>query len=132
MSDVLLELRDVKTHFPVRKGFLFGKTVGMVKAVDGVSLQVKEGDILGLVGESGCGKSTLARSILDLVPATSGTVLLNGESVQAMSSSELRAARRTAQMVFQDPHASLNPRMTVYTTLAEPMLWRKSVLRRAS
>ncbi len=122
MSDVLLELRDLKTHFPVRKGVLFAKKIGTVKAVDGVSFKVRQGDILGLVGESGCGKSTLARCVLDLVHATSGTVLIEGRSVQEMSSSELRAARRTAQMVFQDPHASLNPRMSVFTTIAEPML----------
>ncbi|MBN4046720.1 ATP-binding cassette domain-containing protein [bacterium AH-315-P07] len=122
MSEVLLDVRDLKTHFPVKKGLLFTKTIGVVKAVDGVSLQVRRGDILGLVGESGCGKSTLARSILDLIPATSGTVLLEGQSLQEMSSSELRIARRAAQMVFQDPNASLNPRMTVFTMLAEPML----------
>lgn len=122
MSRPLLQIHDLKTHFPVRKGTFIPKTIGTVKAVDGVSLQLNQGEILGLVGESGCGKSTLARSILNLIPPTHGTVTLDGKSIQKMTTRELRQARTTAQMIFQDPHASLNPRMTVYTTLAEPML----------
>lgn len=144
MSDLLLDVRDLKTHFPVRKGIIFARTIGTVKAVDGVSFEVRQGDILGLVGESGSGKSTLARSILNLVPPTAGTVLLQGksmrrmsavramimgfiarlrgQSLQNMSAAELREARMAAQMIFQDPHASLNPRMTVFTALSEPML----------
>jgi oligopeptide transport system ATP-binding protein len=93
-----------------------------VKAVDGVSLAVQRGEVLGLVGESGCGKSTLARTILQLVPATEGTIVLEGRNLTAASSGEVMAARRRLQMVFQDPYASLNPRMTVYATIAEPML----------
>ncbi len=122
MSDLLLDVRDLKTHFPVRKGIIFARTIGTVKAVDGVSFEVRQGDILGLVGESGSGKSTLARSILNLVPPTAGTVLLQGKSMRRMSAAELREARMAAQMIFQDPHASLNPRMTVFTALSEPML----------
>jgi oligopeptide/dipeptide ABC transporter ATP-binding protein len=122
MTDMLLDVRDLKTHFRVNKGLFQTGPTEWVRAVDGVSFTMEQGEILGLVGESGCGKSTLARSILSLAPATAGTVLLDGQDIRAMSASELRAARRTAQMVFQDPHASLNPRMTVYTTLAEPML----------
>ncbi len=115
----LLEVCGIKTHFPSQnKG-------EMVKAVDGVSLELRHSEILGLVGESGCGKSTLARSILNLVPPTAGTVYLNGESIQTMSRSELKKARPAMQMIFQDPHASLNPRMTVFKTLAEPMLAHK-------
>jgi oligopeptide transport system ATP-binding protein len=93
-----------------------------VKAVDGVSLTVYRGEVLGLVGESGCGKSTLARTILQLVPATEGSVVLEGRNLNAANSAEMTAARRRLQMVFQDPYASLNPRMTVFATLAEPML----------
>lgn len=122
MSDILLDVRDLKTHFPVAKDRFFAKSPGTVKAVDGVSLQLRQGEILGLVGESGCGKSTLARSILNLIPPTSGSVHLDGHPLHEMSAGDLREARTTAQMIFQDPHASLNPRMTVYTTLAEPML----------
>jgi len=122
MSDPILQLSDVKTHFPITRGFLIKRHVGTVKAVDGVSLTVRRGEVLGLVGESGCGKSTLARTILQLVPTTSGTVVLNGRNLANNSDRELLAARRDLQMVFQDPYASLNPRMTVFATLAEPLL----------
>ncbi|HVU24307.1 MAG TPA: oligopeptide/dipeptide ABC transporter ATP-binding protein [Opitutus sp.] len=110
----LLELRDVRTHFAVPGG--------VVRAVDGVTLSLARGEVLGLVGESGCGKSTLARTILHLVPATSGAVILAGQNLSTASSAALLAARRDLQMVFQDPYASLNPRMTVFDTLAEPLL----------
>jgi oligopeptide transport system ATP-binding protein len=122
MSTPLLQLTNVQTHFPVESGFVFRKQTGTVKAVDGVSLTVPRGEVLGLVGESGCGKSTLARTILQLVPATGGTVVLGGRNLTTASAGELLAARRDMQMVFQDPFASLNPRMTVYETLAEPLL----------
>jgi oligopeptide transport system ATP-binding protein len=120
--DCLLELRDVKTHFPVRRGLLFSRTIGTVKAVDGVSLCLRRGEILGLVGESGCGKSTLARTILQLVPVTDGAVILNGRNLRELSRRDLRAVRTNAQMIFQDPYASLNPRMTVFDAIAEPLL----------
>ena len=122
MSEPILELRDLKTHFPVYAGFIFRRQTGTVKAVDGVSLSVRRGEVLGLVGESGCGKSTLARTILQLVPTTSGTVILEGRNLTASSAAEVTAVRRDLQMVFQDPFASLNPRMTVYAALAEPLL----------
>jgi len=121
MPEPLLELRDVKTHFPVRHGLVFQREIGTVRAVDGVSLTVAPGEVLGLVGESGCGKSTLARTIMQLIPPTSGTVLLGGRNLTSGSADEVRAARRDLQMVFQDPYASLNPRLTVFDTLAEPM-----------
>ena len=121
MSDAILELHDVKTHFPVEKGFLIKRPAGIVKAVDGVTLSLGRGEVLGLVGESGCGKSTLARTILQLVPATAGTVVLEGRNLAADSAAELLAVRRELQMIFQDPYASLNPRMTVFATLAEPL-----------
>jgi oligopeptide transport system ATP-binding protein len=125
MSEPILELHDLKTHFPVYSGFVFRRQTGTVKAVDGVSLSLQRGEVLGLVGESGCGKSTLARTILQLVPTTGGTVILEGRNLTASSAAEVTAIRRDLQMVFQDPFASLNPRMTVYAALAEPLLVHK-------
>ena len=125
----LLQLSDVKTHFPVREGLVFARHVGDVRAVDGVSLTVNRGEVLGLVGESGCGKSTLARTILRLVPLTAGAVVLNGRNMGSLSKSELRAIRPEAQMIFQDPYASLNPRMTVFDAIAEPMRVHKRARR---
>ena len=122
MTQPILELKDVKTHFPVQHGFLFHRHAGTVKAVDGVSLSVQRGEVLGLVGESGCGKSTLARTIMQLVPTTGGTVLLEGKNLTQGTTASVQTIRRDLQMVFQDPYASLNPRMTVFATLAEPML----------
>ena len=122
MPDPILQLHDVKTHFPVFKGLLFKREAGTVKAVDGVSLDIERGEVLGLVGESGCGKSTLARTIMQLVPTTGGTVVLEGKNLTEGSSSEVRAIRRDLQMVFQDPYASLNPRKNVFATLSEPLL----------
>ena len=122
MSEPILELKNVKTHFPVHRGLIFRRQVGTVKAVDGVSLAVQRGEVLGLVGESGCGKSTLARTILQLVPATEGTIVLAGRNLTAAGTAEVKASRRALQMVFQDPYASLNPRLTVFAALAEPML----------
>jgi len=122
MPEPILELRDVKTHFPLQQGFLFKRPAGVVKAVDGVTLSLQRGEVLGLVGESGCGKSTLARTIMQLVPTTGGTVLLEGKNLAAGTVGEIRRTRRDMQMVFQDPYASLNPRMTVFATLAEPLI----------
>jgi oligopeptide transport system ATP-binding protein len=122
MAENILELRDVRTHFPIHRGFLVKRQVGAVKAVDGVTLSVRQGEVLGLVGESGCGKSTLARTILQLVPTTGGAVILNGRNLGKASRAEMLACRRDLQMIFQDPYASLNPRMTVFATLAEPLL----------
>ncbi len=121
MSSPILQLTDVKTHFPLTQGFLFRRSAGTVKAVDGVSLSVQRGEVLGLVGESGCGKSTLARTIMQLVPTTAGTVWLEGKNLTAGNTADVRDVRRDLQMVFQDPYASLNPRMTVFDTLAEPL-----------
>ena len=122
MTGNILELVGVKTHFPVHTGFLVKRQSGAVRAVDGVTLSVRQGEVLGLVGESGCGKSTLARTILQLVPTTAGAVLLNGRNLGEASREELLASRRDLQMIFQDPYASLNPRMTVHATLAEPLI----------
>jgi oligopeptide transport system ATP-binding protein len=122
MPEAILELRDVRTYFPIYEGFLHRRQTGAVKAVDGVTLTLHRGEVLGLVGESGCGKSTLARTILQLVPPTSGEILLGGRDLARCSDRELLAARRDLQMVFQDPHASLNPRLSVFAALSEPLL----------
>ncbi|HEU5078599.1 MAG TPA: oligopeptide/dipeptide ABC transporter ATP-binding protein [Opitutaceae bacterium] len=122
MSAPVLELRNLKTHFPVYHGFLLKRQVGAVKAVDGVSLSVNQGEVLGLVGESGCGKSTLARTVMQLLPTTEGAVILEGKNLTSSSASEVKEIRRDLQMVFQDPYASLNPRKTVFNTIAEPLL----------
>ena len=127
MTAPFLELRDVKTHFPVEHGLVFRRRVGTVRAVDGVSLTLRQGEILGLVGESGCGKSTLGRTILQLLPTSEGTVVLGGRNLTALRGAELRAARADFQMIFQDPYASLNPRMTVFDTLAEALRSHRAV-----
>ncbi len=123
----MIEVSDVSTFFPIESGFLFKHQVGTVKAVDEVSFTVKRGEVLGLVGESGSGKSTLARTIMQLVPPSAGTVILGGKNLTTGSSDEIKAARRDLQMVFQDPFASLNPRLTVFDALAEPLRVHKVV-----
>jgi oligopeptide transport system ATP-binding protein len=124
-----LELKDLKTHFPVERGIIFRRNVGTVRAVDGVSLALKQGEIIGLVGESGCGKSTLGRTILQLVPPTEGSVVLAGKNLAELQGDDLRNARADFQMIFQDPYATLNPRMTVYDTLAEAIGAHKKIPR---
>ncbi len=124
-----LDLQDVETHFPVERGVIFKRRLGTVKAVDGVSLSLRKGEVLGLVGESGCGKSTLGRTILQLVRATSGTVVLEGKNLNRLHGSALRRARADFQMIFQDPYASLSPRMTVFDTLAEALRAHKKIAR---
>jgi oligopeptide transport system ATP-binding protein len=119
MPEPFLELKAVKTHFPVERGILFRRRVGTVRAVDGVTLALRRGEVLGLVGESGCGKSTLGRTILQLIPPTEGAVVLAGKNLAGLRGGQLREARADFQMIFQDPYASLNPRMTVFDTLAE-------------
>ena len=118
----LLEVRDLRVHFPFKRGHLFRRARGVVRAVDGVSFSVEAGQTMGLVGESGCGKSTLARAIVGLTPPTSGQVLLEGGPIDWANASTAGKTRRVAQMVFQDPFASLNPRMTVGRIVAEPMV----------
>src|SRR5574341_804417 len=114
----LLEIRDLRKHFPVGEG-LFSRNKGAVKAVDGVKLPVEEGETLGLVGESGCGKSTLGRAILRLIEPTGGEVIFQGKNLLTLSQRELRAMRRQMQIIFQDPYASLNPRMRVGDIVGE-------------
>jgi peptide/nickel transport system ATP-binding protein/oligopeptide transport system ATP-binding protein len=116
----LLEVSDLKKHYPVRSGIL-RRAVGTVHAVDGVSFALGVGETLGLVGESGCGKSTVARSVLRLVEPTGGSIRLNGQDITHLSKAELRAHRRSMQIIFQDPFASLNPRMTAGDIVGEPL-----------
>ncbi len=119
-SAPLLEVRDLCTYFPIRRGVL-SRTVGYVKAVDGVSFDVHAGKTLGLVGESGCGKTTVGRTILRLIPPSGGTVRFNGQDFFAPRGEELRKLRRKMQIVFQDPVSSLNPRMTIGNIIGEPI-----------
>jgi peptide/nickel transport system ATP-binding protein len=120
----LLEVRELRTHFPLRGTFLdrlIGRETGSVKAVDGVSFDLFRGEVLGLVGESGSGKTTLGRSLLRLVEPTSGTIRLDGQDVTSLSEPLMRPLRRRMQIVFQDPHASLNPAMDLLTAVAHPL-----------
>ncbi len=120
-QDTLIEVQDLKKYFPI-KGGLFRKTVGYVKAVDGVSFSIARGKTFGLVGESGCGKSTVGRTLLRLYEKTDGSVLFEGEDIFALSRKHLRAVRPQMQIVFQDPYSSLNPRMSIGQAIGEPML----------
>jgi peptide/nickel transport system ATP-binding protein len=118
---VILKIENVKKHFPLQKG-LFGGVKTWVKAVDDVTLNVRKGRTLGLVGESGCGKTTLGRTILRLVEPTSGNIVYNGTDITKLNREGMRAMRRKMQIIFQDPYASLNPRMTIGAALMEPMI----------
>mgnify|MGYP002585686686 FL=1 len=120
MDDIILDVQDLKKYFPIRGG-VFQHTVGYVKAVDGISFQLKRGETLGIVGESGCGKSTAGRTILRLHEITGGKVLFNGKDIAKLSKKELRKKRLEMQMVFQDPYSSLNPRMTVGQIIGEAL-----------
>ena len=119
-NNYLLKVDNLKTYFPIKKGLL-RRTVGYVKAVDGVSFKIRAGQTLGLVGESGCGKTTVARSLVRLVPATAGKVVFEQIDVLSADKSKLRQLRRDISIIFQDPFGSLNPRMTVGNIIAEPL-----------
>lgn len=118
--EIVLSVTDLTKHFPIMKG-VFKRQVGAVRAVDGVTFNIYRGETLGLVGESGSGKSTTGRVILQLEKATSGSVTFHGEELTTVSGSRMRELRREMQMIFQDPHASLNPRMTVASIIGEPL-----------
>lgn len=121
-KEVLLEVTNLKKYFPIKSGILFQREVAAVKAVDGVSFKVYKGETLGLVGESGCGKSTTGRTILQLYRPTSGSVKYMGQEITELKGESLRRMRREMQMIFQDPYASLNPRMSVGRIVAEPLV----------
>lgn len=120
-QEVLIKIEDLVMHFPIKRG-VFQRTVGYVHAVDGVSFEIHRGETLGLVGESGCGKSTTGRAILQLYRPTSGHVIFEGKDLTVTKGEELRLMRRRMQMIFQDPYASLNPRMTVEEIVGEPLI----------
>jgi len=117
----LLELRDLRVHFPITKGLLLRRVIGEVRAVDGVDLDVRRGESLGLVGESGSGKTTLGRAVVALAKPTDGTITFDGKDVWSLDRDGRKRLRRRIQMVFQDPYASLDPRMTVGKSIAEPL-----------
>ena len=125
-NDNLLKVDELKTYFAVKKGLL-KKTVGYVKAVDGVSFSVRAGKSFGLVGESGCGKTTTARTIAKLIPATSGGVVFDGVDVLKAKSKEVKKLRKDVSIIFQDPYGSLNPRMTIRNIVGEPLTIQKGV-----
>jgi len=126
-GEALLSVNNLVMHFPLTRGIIFQRKVGAVQAVDGVSFQVKRGETLGLVGESGCGKSTTGRAILQLYKPTSGEVVFQGKDLTKLDGGSMRRMRRHLQMIFQDPYASLNPRMTVGSIISEPMQIHKLV-----
>ncbi|MFI2709837.1 ABC transporter ATP-binding protein [Micromonospora sp. NPDC018662] len=132
MTENIIEVRDLVKHYPVTRGVVFKKTIGHVKAVDGVSFELKAGETLGVVGESGCGKSTLARVLMNLEKPTAGQVLYKGQDISKLSGGALRRLRRQIQLVMQDPYTSLNPRMTVGDLIGEPFEIHSEVAPRGS
>ena len=121
-NGVIVQVRDLKMHFPITQGIVIQRKVGAIKAVDGITFDIIRGETLGLVGESGCGKSTTGRAILQLYRPTAGEVFFEGQSLTTIKGEQLRRMRRRMQMIFQDPYASLNPRMTVGDIIGEPLL----------
>lgn len=120
-SDTIIRIKNLKMYFPITRGIVFQRHVGDIKAVDNVSFDIKRGETLGLVGESGCGKSTTGRAILQLYRPTDGTIEFEGQNLTELKGENLRRMRRHIQMIFQDPYASLNPRMTVGNIVGEPL-----------
>jgi oligopeptide transport system ATP-binding protein len=121
-DDTIVSIKDIRMYFPVTSGVIFQRKVADVKAVDGVQFQIRRGETLGLVGESGCGKTTLGRVVLMLYKPTTGEVLFEGRDLTKMKAGDIRRMRRRMQMIFQDPYASLNPRMTIGSIIAEPIV----------
>ena len=124
-GDNLLEVKDLKMYFPVTSGIILQKKIADVKAVDGVTFNIKKGETLGLVGESGCGKTTTGRAILQLYKPTAGSIMFEGRDLTELSGKEMRAMRRQIQVIFQDPYGSLNPRMTCGDIVGEPLTVHK-------
>src|SRR5512140_1195412 len=118
-QSILVQVKNLKKYFPIRRGVIFQKEIGAVRAVDGISFDIYRGETLGLVGESGCGKSTTGRCIVQLQRPTEGQVLYNGEDLTRLDRKGIRSTRKHIQMIFQDPYASLNPRMTVFRIISE-------------
>ena len=121
-DETLVEVNDLRIHFPITRGVLVQRQVAAVRAVDGISFSIQRGETLGLVGESGCGKSTTGRAILQLYKPTTGSITFENNVISDLKGESLRKMRRKMQMIFQDPYASLNPRMTVGQLIGEPML----------
>ena len=126
-NETLLRVVNLKKHFPITRGIIVQRKIGAIKAVDGVSFEIKQGETLGLVGESGCGKSTTGRTILRLYPATDGQVYFNDVEISSLSDSAFRSLRPHMQMIFQDPYASLNPRMSIGEIIGEPLIVHTSM-----
>ncbi|MEP7290437.1 MAG: ATP-binding cassette domain-containing protein, partial [Chloroflexota bacterium] len=126
-KEAIVQVRGLKKYFPITAGLIFQRQVGNVKAVDDVSFDIFKGETLGLVGESGCGKSTTGRTVLQLYKPTEGSVVFEGQELTTLPPSELRKARRRMQMIFQDPFASLNPRMSVGNIVSEPLRIHKVI-----
>ena len=120
-NNTLLEVNDLKMHFPLTRGILIQRTVGQVRAVDGVSFSIERGQTLGLVGESGSGKTTIGRTLIRLYKPTTGQILFNQQDLAQLRGEDLRNVRKNIQMIFQDPFASLNPRFTIGSLISEPM-----------
>ncbi|MGH3116021.1 MAG: ABC transporter ATP-binding protein [Gaiellales bacterium] len=132
VDGTLVELEDLKVYFPIKSGVVLDRHVGDVKAVDGVSFEIRRGETLGLVGESGCGKSTVGRAILRLYEPTAGRIIFDGKDITTLGEADLRPLRRRMQMIFQDPYSSLNPRHSVGRMVSEPMRVHGLSGRRAS
>ena len=128
-KETILQVRDLHVHFPVKRGIIIKKTVAEVKAVDGISLDVRDGETVGLVGESGCGKTTTGRAILKLIEPTSGQIIYKGEDISSYTQKQMLPLRHEMQMVFQDPYASLNPRMSVIDIVTDPLIEHKIITR---
>jgi oligopeptide transport system ATP-binding protein len=124
-AEILIDVKDVKIYFPVTAGFLVQRKIAENKAVDGISFDVRRGETMGLVGESGCGKSTTGRAILQLYRPTAGEIMFDGKDLNKLRGNDLRLMRRKMQMIFQDPYASLNPRMSVRDIVGEPLVIHK-------
>jgi len=125
MIEPLVNINNLKVYFPIYSGSFFKRKKEDIKAVDGVDLKIGQGEVIGLVGESGCGKSTIARAIMCLTKSTSGSIIMEGDDLNKLSPKDLARKRPEFQMVFQDPFSSLNPRMTVFSILSEPLLYHK-------